>query len=74
LLKVIEMADDAHHVMYTSVKKEYAGQDGILGGFGYSVLSHTTWDKKDFIQLRNQWAGGEFNGTWSDKDTTTDAT
>jgi len=71
LLKVIEMADDAHHVMYGSPLKS---QDGITGRHGYSLLSHTTWDNKDFIQLRNPWAVGEFSGKWSDKDTTTGAT
>jgi len=71
LLEVIDKADDAHHVMWSSSKQR---QSGIAGGHVYSVLSHTTWDNKDFIQLRNPWAAGEYSGKWSDKDKDTDAT
>jgi len=74
LLKAIADADDAHHVMWSGTNMEYDEEFGLVGSHLYSVLSHTTWDNKDFIQLRNPWAAGEYSGKWSDKDTTTDAT
>jgi len=69
LLEVLRKSDDAHHVMWSSPKIKYKENDiGIVTSHVYSVLNHISWKGRDFIQLRNPWAEGEFTGKWSDSD------
>jgi len=71
MLEAIKTADDAHHVMWLEPMKKTMG---LYSGHQYSLLSHINWDGKDFVQVRNPWGKGEYNGPWSDYDKKTDAT